>query len=425
MSKIYKKPPHCKGIDDHQKYLSRITKTLYYGKLPKNDMLSLPVTELAVELFSEAQKGKSLDRLHCNTAAQISRNACVSPCSLVLAMLYLDRLKKCNMEYLERTAPSDLFLVSLMVSSKFIFDDGETDEVFMDEWAASAGMTSRELILLERDFLKAIDWEIYVNKLTFWKKLGEIEAKLAKKEGKARGHFTYIELQTLADTIDIHNIVQCVVAVSVILAATYTAGLLTLLGSVFLASHVPGTSLYQKRMENCNILPIEYEEKVEEDELHTLPPSNETKTEQPRKCYNIWNLNALKVLKASILLASIKTGVVSNFSKPSSEIQSDNIINDVGYQDMSWDWWNIPVMNWLSQTSEYIENFQLPVIQNYLYYLETKVSNEKYIYLEDHIHKATKTRIQDQLEGSWHAEWTDTIKYNYYNILPYLQNIKA
>jgi len=424
MSKIYKKPPHCKGIDDHQKYLSRITKTLYYGKLPKDEVLSLPVTELAVELFSETQKGKSLNRLHCNTAAQISRNACVSPCSLVLAMLYLERLKKCNVEYLERTTPSDLFLVSLMVSSKFIFDDGEADEVFMDEWAASSGMTSRELVLLEKDFLKAIEWELYVSELSFWKKLGEIETKLAQREGKARGHFTYTELQMLAHTIDLHSLVQCVVAVSVILAATYTAGLLTMVGSVFLASHVPGTTLYQTRMENCQILPIEYQDKLEGKALESRPPSNETKTEQqPTKCHNIWNLNALKVLKASILLASIKTDVLTNFSKPSSGTQTND---DIGYQEVGWDWWNIPVMTWLSKTSEFIENFELPTVQNYLYFLENRVTNEKYLHLEDHIHKATKTRIQDQMEGSWHVEWTDTIKSQaYYNILPYLQNIKS
>lgn len=76
-------------------------------------------SELAVEIFSEVHKGKSLNRLQLNTAAQISRNACVSPCSLVLAMLYFDRLKKCNMDYLERTVPSDLFLVSLVNALKF------------------------------------------------------------------------------------------------------------------------------------------------------------------------------------------------------------------------------------------------------------------------------------------------------------------
>lgn len=43
-----------------------------------------------------------------------------------------------------------------MVSCKFLFDDGESDEVFIDEWAASGGISAKELVHLEKDFLKAI-----------------------------------------------------------------------------------------------------------------------------------------------------------------------------------------------------------------------------------------------------------------------------
>ncbi|XP_030749869.1 protein CNPPD1 [Sitophilus oryzae] len=420
MSKIYKKPPYCKGNDDHQKYLSRIRKTLYYGRLPKNDVLSLPVTELAVEIFSEAQKGKSLDRLHCNTAAQISRNACVSPCSFILAMIYLERLKTCNVEYLERTSPSDLFLISLMVSSKYLFDDGESDEVFMDEWAASAGMTCKELIRLEKDFLNAIDWKIFVNQLSFWKKLHEIETKLAKKEGTNRGHFTYTEIQTLSSTIEVQNIVQCLVCISMILAATYTAGLLTLVGSVYLASQIPGSSLYRKPIEDTTLVPVTYHKY--DKEILTEKYCNDTNIESQKS--NGWQSSVIKVFKASILLASIKTSNC-NSTESTEEVRENTKITDT-CQQVTWDWWNIPIMTWLSRSSEYINALELPTLKNYLYYLENKAVNSKYIYLEDHIHKATKTRIQDQIECSWHAEWTDSIKkYNYYYLLPYLQNIKS
>lgn len=43
-----------------------------------------------------------------------------------------------------------------MVSSKFLYDDGEGDEVFTDEWAASGRISVKEVVQLERDFLKAI-----------------------------------------------------------------------------------------------------------------------------------------------------------------------------------------------------------------------------------------------------------------------------
>lgn len=84
-------------------------------------MFFLFVLELAAELFSEVKKECSLDRLHVDQAAEISRNTCVSPCSLVLALLYLERLKTCNSEYVEKVAPSDLFLVSMVRISVYIY----------------------------------------------------------------------------------------------------------------------------------------------------------------------------------------------------------------------------------------------------------------------------------------------------------------
>jgi hypothetical protein len=52
-------------------------------------------------------------------------------------MYVLPRLKKTNGEYLSSVSSADLFLVSMMVASKYLHDDGEEDEVFNDEWAAS------------------------------------------------------------------------------------------------------------------------------------------------------------------------------------------------------------------------------------------------------------------------------------------------
>jgi hypothetical protein len=43
-----------------------------------------------------------------------------------------------------------------MVASKFLHDDGEVDEVFNDEWAASAGFNVKDINNFERDFLQAI-----------------------------------------------------------------------------------------------------------------------------------------------------------------------------------------------------------------------------------------------------------------------------
>lgn len=45
-----------------------------------------------------------------------SREACISPCSMMLALVYIERLRHRNPEYLQQISSSDLFLIS-MVSS--------------------------------------------------------------------------------------------------------------------------------------------------------------------------------------------------------------------------------------------------------------------------------------------------------------------
>lgn len=71
--------------------------------------------ELAAELYSEVKREReSLERLQIEEAAQFSRKACVHPSSLVLALVYLERLKSCNPDYLDKSAPFELFVISLV-----------------------------------------------------------------------------------------------------------------------------------------------------------------------------------------------------------------------------------------------------------------------------------------------------------------------
>ncbi|XP_054257774.1 protein CNPPD1 [Macrosteles quadrilineatus] len=220
------------GIGDHDKFLSRITKTLYCGrKNPYPDHFSLPVTELTAELFSEVKHGCSLDRLHVDQATEISRNTCASPASLVLALLYLERLKTCNSEYIEKVPPSELFLVSMMVASKFLHDDGEEDEVFNAEWAYSGGLKLKEMNQLEREFLNAINWEVYVSESMFWERLRSLESMLAVREGRSRGWFSYTELATLIHASELVNLAHTLITVSAVCLTSYTASVLVMVGS--------------------------------------------------------------------------------------------------------------------------------------------------------------------------------------------------
>ena len=43
-----------------------------------------------------------------------------------------------------------------MVASKYLYDEGITEEVFNDEWAESAKMETEDVNQMEREFLGAI-----------------------------------------------------------------------------------------------------------------------------------------------------------------------------------------------------------------------------------------------------------------------------
>ncbi|GAB6020000.1 hypothetical protein CHUAL_002750 [Chamberlinius hualienensis] len=61
------------AFKDHNCMSERLRKTLYYGKKPKIDRPSLPVTEVAVEMFARAVP-HSLGDINMDFASSVSRN---------------------------------------------------------------------------------------------------------------------------------------------------------------------------------------------------------------------------------------------------------------------------------------------------------------------------------------------------------------
>lgn len=70
---------------------------------------------------SFAYERKSLGNLDVNYAAHILHQACISPASIMIAMLYLERIKNTNPDYLRQNSPSELFLVSLVSFFYIVF----------------------------------------------------------------------------------------------------------------------------------------------------------------------------------------------------------------------------------------------------------------------------------------------------------------
>ncbi|XP_057379437.1 uncharacterized protein LOC130701472 [Daphnia carinata] len=237
------------NVMDYSELTERLRKTLYYGSVPKASHSlnsSLPLTNVLVERFSESDSNLFLEKLCFEYAAELSREACLSPCSLVVALIYLERLCQNNPNFVSSIPSSKLFLVSVMVASKFLNDEGEEDEVINSEWANSAKIDLSNLNQIERQFLQAIEWRLFVDDQDFAEALARIEFRVAQRESLKRGWLTYTDLDILArqkllsDTWDV--VYDLVINVSVACMTAYLASLVTLVGSAIVVSSLPWNS---------------------------------------------------------------------------------------------------------------------------------------------------------------------------------------
>jgi len=248
-------------FEEHEALHKRLGKSLYYGGSDSSsaDRLSLPLTELCVDHFNrvmdiEDNPGDDIDeeddfdddqevrqrqqeRLDVRRAAQVSRETCASPTSLVMALLYLDRLRGSNPGYLNTVSSADLFLVSLMVASKYLHDDGEEDEVFNEEWAASGGVSRKELNRLEIEFLTSIDWKLHVTPMEFERMASTIERSVAHKQLAVRHweQITYTDMTVLSKPVKAQvvwdHLIGLTIKLTTVVVAAYAASLMSMLAT--------------------------------------------------------------------------------------------------------------------------------------------------------------------------------------------------
>ncbi|CAL8100928.1 unnamed protein product [Orchesella dallaii] len=236
------------SFEDYSVLCERFAKSMYYSNsIPSTPRPSLPLTILAVDTFTKYARKDTLEFLDIDMAAEIGRNACVSPTALVFALVYLERLSAHNPGYLKTVKPSELFVVSLLVASKFVQDDGEDLGIFNDEWATSANMELKRVNQLELEFLTAIDWSVNVGKEEYERALKGIEGKVALYQGSKRGWFTYTELKSLASTQLAWNailpvIYQRLIEVTSAVCIMYTTFFATFITSSVLAPYLLSAS---------------------------------------------------------------------------------------------------------------------------------------------------------------------------------------
>ncbi|XP_032073418.1 protein CNPPD1 [Thamnophis elegans] len=229
-------------LPKHQQLSDRVRKRLYYGwdKDSALDNLSSPVADIAVELFQKAAPSP-IRRLQKKYVSHVSREACISPCSMMLALVYIERLRHRNPEYLQQISSSDLFLISMMVASKYLYDEGEEEEVFNDEWGAAGKMDVQTMNMLEMNFLRAIDWSLFTDLKEFFEVLSWLEGRVAEKQGVRRGWFTYTDLCVLMEQTlwqqALGQFYQQVAKLACILGVVYLTGVAAVFASAAVIHH--------------------------------------------------------------------------------------------------------------------------------------------------------------------------------------------
>ncbi|XP_044526692.1 protein CNPPD1 [Gracilinanus agilis] len=224
-------------LPGHQKLSERVRKRLYYGWDPDCGLeeLSSPVADIAVELLQKAAPSP-IRRLQKKYVSHVSREACISPCAMMLALVYIERLRHRNPDYLQHVSSSDLFLISMMVASKYLYDEGEEEEVFNDEWGAAGGMAVPTLNALERGFLNAMDWSLYTDPREIFEVLSWLEGCVAEQQGRRRGWYTYTDLCVLLEQrtwqLALGSLCQRLAKLACLLALAYVSSVTVAVASV-------------------------------------------------------------------------------------------------------------------------------------------------------------------------------------------------
>uniref|UniRef100_A0A8R1HWF1 Protein CNPPD1 n=1 Tax=Caenorhabditis japonica TaxID=281687 RepID=A0A8R1HWF1_CAEJA len=179
-------------------------RSLNYGsKQPAS--VNFPLSQMVVDYFD---KKCTFDYLEPETSALISKCGYADPCTLVVALVYLDRLRVQNKEFFETTDPASLYIPALVLASKYMHDADTYDRVSNSEWAESLNMNADELNAKEWELVKKLDWNVSVKNEEFENYLESMEKWVAGSFMQKNDFATYNELLQLSSMIPIIDIVK-------------------------------------------------------------------------------------------------------------------------------------------------------------------------------------------------------------------------
>ncbi|KAI6224391.1 Protein CNPPD1 [Aphelenchoides fujianensis] len=198
----------------------RLRRSLHYGPLRMN-CLTIQLSELVINYFD---RRSTYDFLDVDFAARISRDGCLDPCTLVAAMIYVERLRRNNPAAFQRSNPNDLYLSALIVATKFLNDCGVDEFVWQDEWAAAASTSVERINKLELRFLNDLGWDLHIMDAEYDAAVRSLERGVALKSAQLSGSLSYTDCNVLADDLrPFLGHIQRFVVMSLTVASAYLA----------------------------------------------------------------------------------------------------------------------------------------------------------------------------------------------------------
>jgi len=147
---------------------------------------------------------------------------------LIVAMIYLERLRLMDKNHFESSDPADLFSSALLCASKFLYDNDDEEFVYNDEWAASCSKSLDYINAKEVEFLNGISWNIIARQEDFFQSLRSIEQHIALNESLKRNYFTYADITILLQSENLaafirKEIIEPLLQAVIVAATIYTA----------------------------------------------------------------------------------------------------------------------------------------------------------------------------------------------------------
>uniref|UniRef100_A0A183CT96 Protein CNPPD1 n=1 Tax=Globodera pallida TaxID=36090 RepID=A0A183CT96_GLOPA len=89
-------------------------------------------------------------------ADKLGYHGYVSPCNMLTALVYIIRLKESNESEFFAFNPTELFVSSLVLATKYLNDGTLQEFVWNDEWASVSGLGLSKLNELELRLLNSL-----------------------------------------------------------------------------------------------------------------------------------------------------------------------------------------------------------------------------------------------------------------------------